>query len=258
VSDDGDEFPEPASIVGDIRARIGGLEEQHERDQRRIRELEAVVYHLHGNMRRQALLLEHEREKARSVSREADAEAWRKLSREEHRSGILPGELEVAADEAVQAWLRKERDTISAWWPSWSEMRDIESAHRGNPLADVIRRIVGLEGAPLSQILDTLRFKYFVCGPWRSRALDKLSQARVALGCQTEDDVPDAARKLAAERAANAEFDAALPWLVEHASESWSLMCGELELFDVDDPASIKAAGVRLRKRSTGGTDGTR
>jgi hypothetical protein len=147
-----------------------------------------------------ALLLEREREKARAIASNADADAWRKLIREEARSGAAPSALELAAEDAVTAWLDHERTTNPAWWPSWEEMSEIERAHRGHPLVDVIRRIVGLEGAPLSQVLDTLRFKYFVCGPWRARVLRKLSEARAALGCETEDDVPEAARRLAAER----------------------------------------------------------
>lgn len=61
-------------------------------------------------------------------------------------------------------------------------------------------RAIGLQNAPLSQVLDTLRFKLFVCGPWRSRALSRLAAARAALECETEDDVPAAASRVRRER----------------------------------------------------------
>jgi hypothetical protein len=143
-----------------------------------------------------------------ATSAASDSLAFRKLLLEERRDGIAPHPLAAAAEEAVAAWLRHEHETNPGWWPSWEEMDALEKEHRGNPLTEVIRRICGLQYAPLSQVLDTLRFKYHVCGPWRSRALRKLSQAREALQCATEDDVPAAATG-ARERLGRAEGELA-------------------------------------------------
>lgn len=255
-----------SNMLADKRAEVAALKvelttatEQLEVSRAEADTLRAERDKLKDELEGARLLLERTRQQAASASVKADQDAWRKLLQEDQREGISPGPLALAAEEAVEAWLSHERETNPHWWPTWEEMTAIEKEHRGNPLTDVIRRIVGLQGAPLSQVLDTLRFKYHACGPWRSRALRKLSQAREALGCETEDDVPSAAAAFRTERD---KLHAAIAWRETARRPIWDSgpalnydAPGDAIVFEPHDgtDAGRAAALVRLFERCADG-----
>lgn len=161
-----------------------------------IEELERELNQVRDERDAARLLLERERQTISAMNDASESVARMEYHREEHRSGVEPRPHELAAAKAVDEWLAVEVGAKKHWWPSWEEMMALEREHSGSPVVDALRRITGLSLAPLSQVLDTVRFLTHVGGPWRARALRLLREAREALGATTDDDVPEMARSL--------------------------------------------------------------
>lgn len=108
---------------------------------------------------------------------------------------------------AVQAWRgepiqQRAASNYRAW--SWAEGQRAEKEWSAHPLVARLKELMGLEGAPLSQVLDEVRFLRNVSEPWRTRALKTLSEVRRILGAETESEegMVNQARRMAAALAA--------------------------------------------------------